>query len=436
MAKTAVSFKRNDEKSPMKKNIMIVDEAWKLLNNNDDALKERLRSIEGIPDASYKVKDGHVFVFDKLLQMVKQKIKDGQLRDSDLSSGEILELSKGAWISAEEAIATWGVIPRSYQTEQHDGEYTIHHSHLFSAIPQKYTTLAELNVALTKLLVGDTLEAQGKADFSYKGQPLQLKKSFDLKSLPEKPVFDIANLPISPTDQLFSSSNFFDAEYIEGFSIFSREDFQTLISLASEWREIKNKISNAISMNNIWAMAINYNLSILNAQVKHDAKLDTEEKYNVGILRQLYPELTTLSDTALFMQYDCFESYLRYTETCSCCWSPEREDDFLFHLIGQLGSTSELEATKARDLGMYMLFQGQEGIPEDTAIQTGLNALEYGSALTTMEWEIACIMRYLANDSKVERLQGHNIVTLHDTSRQSRKFNGKMINISQSRIDL
>ncbi|MEH5058225.1 hypothetical protein [Citrobacter braakii] len=39
---------------------------------NDDVIRERLRSIDGIPGVSYQVYGDNVFVFEKLVQLVKQ----------------------------------------------------------------------------------------------------------------------------------------------------------------------------------------------------------------------------------------------------------------------------------------------------------------------------------------------------------------------------
>lgn len=42
----------------------------------DDALRENLRAIDGVPGVSYQVQGEKVFVFQKLLQLVKQNNHD------------------------------------------------------------------------------------------------------------------------------------------------------------------------------------------------------------------------------------------------------------------------------------------------------------------------------------------------------------------------
>lgn len=74
-------------KHPQK--MMFLDEAGYLLGGNDDTLKEDLRKNEGVPNATYLVKDGQVFVFEKLVKKVKEHRKlmpDVPMADLDSQS--------------------------------------------------------------------------------------------------------------------------------------------------------------------------------------------------------------------------------------------------------------------------------------------------------------------------------------------------------------
>ncbi|EPV6135598.1 hypothetical protein ACV8B9_004867 [Escherichia coli] len=75
---------------------------------SDDVLRERLRSIDGIPAVSYQVNGENVFVFEKLVQLVKQ---NGHNLESALA------LVPKATMTAAEAIEAWSVFPEPYSRE-------------------------------------------------------------------------------------------------------------------------------------------------------------------------------------------------------------------------------------------------------------------------------------------------------------------------------
>lgn len=53
--------------------MVFLDEAGYYFGGHNDGLKEDLRKIDGVPNATYLVKeDGQVFVFDKLVQLVNE----------------------------------------------------------------------------------------------------------------------------------------------------------------------------------------------------------------------------------------------------------------------------------------------------------------------------------------------------------------------------
>jgi hypothetical protein len=51
---------------------VFLDEFAYYFGCHNDSLKEVLRKIDGVPNVTYLVKDGHVFVFDKLVQLVEE----------------------------------------------------------------------------------------------------------------------------------------------------------------------------------------------------------------------------------------------------------------------------------------------------------------------------------------------------------------------------
>lgn len=92
--------------------VLFVDEMGSYFGGQNDHLKEALRVIDGVPNAKYLVRDGLVFVFDKLVQLVKE-------RQSDQSDTPVAELACNlvdeATVSAKEAVEAWGVVPVPYE---------------------------------------------------------------------------------------------------------------------------------------------------------------------------------------------------------------------------------------------------------------------------------------------------------------------------------
>ncbi len=65
---------------------------------NDDVIRERLRSIKCIPGVSYQVYGDNVFVFEKLVQLVKQ---------NGHNLARVLPRSAGSSLLPQEAIQEW-----------------------------------------------------------------------------------------------------------------------------------------------------------------------------------------------------------------------------------------------------------------------------------------------------------------------------------------
>lgn len=88
---------------PTQAPVVFLDEFGYYFGRND-TLKEDLRKIDGVPNASYLVKDdGQVFVFDKLVQLVNEhRERHSDVPLTDLARGLIAE----AAVSAKEAVTT------------------------------------------------------------------------------------------------------------------------------------------------------------------------------------------------------------------------------------------------------------------------------------------------------------------------------------------
>lgn len=136
---------------------------------SDDVLRERLRSIDGIPAVSYQVNGENVFVFEKLVQLVKQ---NGHNLESALA------LVPKATMTAAEAIEAWSVFPEPYSRETNtiDHSQAIYHPYLNAYLPRKYPDRESCNADAARLLLGNPVEGEG--DFVYRGQSMVLRQPF------------------------------------------------------------------------------------------------------------------------------------------------------------------------------------------------------------------------------------------------------------------
>ena len=95
--------------------MLVVDEYSNFFGGLNETLKEELRKVSGVPNATYLVNDGKVFVFDKLVHPVKERQKDQpDLPLADLARSLIAE----ATVSAKDAVEAWGIVPVPYETEK------------------------------------------------------------------------------------------------------------------------------------------------------------------------------------------------------------------------------------------------------------------------------------------------------------------------------
>ena len=127
------------------------DEAAYYFGGNNDGLKEDLRKIEGVPNVTYLVDNGQVFVFDKLVQLVDEHRK----RRSDLPLADMARsLIAEATVSANEAVETWGVVPEPYEmVESPTGGLRIRHRPFNALLPESYLTKAAVQNAFANILL-------------------------------------------------------------------------------------------------------------------------------------------------------------------------------------------------------------------------------------------------------------------------------------------
>ncbi|CAN5400961.1 hypothetical protein BH10PSE19_BH10PSE19_01730 [soil metagenome] len=135
-----------------------LDEASYFLGNADDGLKEELRKIEDIPNVTYLVKDGQVFVFDKLVHNVKEQHENMPTASLADLARRLLPLSN---VSPKDAVETWGIVPEPYEMVPNDaGGLMIRHRPFNARLPGTFQTKYDVQEVFARSLLGPFILAE------------------------------------------------------------------------------------------------------------------------------------------------------------------------------------------------------------------------------------------------------------------------------------
>ena len=407
----------------MRKTLILVDESHTLFRANDDALKEELRAIDGVPNATYEVQDRRVWVFDKLVSLVKQRLTIAGCSAS-IRNPVILSLVPDAWMSPITAIEEWRVVPYPYRLDQSGDGYNIVHCPFEAKIPGSFPTLTSAQAALSKLLIGDIVPGEGT--ITHRGQPLSATLPDD-HALPARPVFDTSDLPSAPYTYAALESVTFEPGYI------GADTFARLRDLEATWSDATARAAfhartNAIIVA-LWNRMAEFPLTNLN-----DAA-DTLPDYataDLSDLRRLYPELAALSDAALYDQYDTYQANACYISG----WTAWRDDGFLFYLLGRLaGCESRADGERAVDVGRMVAFAFSRGTESAVALRFGADWSAYDLALNRMTHRTSEAMRFLHESRAATDLRGPKVFTSGDLLRIGRKHNSRPLRVTQTLDD-
>lgn len=304
------------------KRMLITDELHHYMN--DESLREKLRQIDGVPGVSYQVQGEKVFVFEKLLQLVK-------LNGHNLSLAP--ELVSQATVTALEAIEDWSVFPVPYEryTDDNGLSWSIYHRYFNAFIPRKNQSSDECNVNAASLLLGHHIGGDG--DFSYRGQQLVLNIPFTLNSLPDRPEWLYKN-----HDDRDIYSYLLNTDFVPGFAPISEALFNDIKAIELTWKKdtaatfcFVDVLDNTASL---WARAGEFGLGAIVGISECSGK---EDPVYHADFQALYPELSMLPPAVI---QEAFDDYLEGM------WEmPDRDEAFLFYLLGRTASVPECTAT-------------------------------------------------------------------------------------------
>ncbi|HHH9566541.1 TPA: hypothetical protein ACP33B_004649 [Pseudomonas aeruginosa] len=392
---------------PTQPPVVFLDEFGYYFGGQNDTLKEDLRKIDGVPNATYLVKDGQVFVFDKLVQLVnKQRKHHPDLPLADLARGLIAE----ATVSAKEAVEAWGIVPEPYEmVDSPSSGLMIRHRPFNARLPGTFQSKADVQDAFANLLLGGI--QSGNGDFAYRGQSMTLCDPLDTALLPPRPVIQRVEEPENLGYTALRS-----VAYEPGFEPVSEALFDDAKEREAAWKNDSTRAARYAQDHaaDIWARAATLQLETLDDPTDEVPEYGQED---FAELRPLYPELPMLSDGSLYAWFDVYQS--------ECCyingWTANRDDDFLFYLLGKVAGR-QYEQDTAKEVGQWAAYALLRGDLLPDALAFGRAAALYDSAISRLARRIADAMRFVAEDKKATDLRGHSITTLMDGFRSARKF--------------
>jgi len=414
---------------------LIVDEFSSYFGDQNDKLKEELREIKGVPSTAYLVKEEGVFVFDKLVQLVKEHQKEqphAQLQDMarSLTVEELaLSLLAEATVSAKEAVMVWGIVPVPYQTETlmamdtatleaHATGRIIMHRPFNARLPGVILGDAGVHAAFANLLEGGI--HPGTGDFTYRGQPMTLRDPLDLTLLPARP-----KIPEGPATEGWIYTALGNVDFVDGFEPVSEVLFNSVKEMEAGWsadcdRALKHVQGRA---SEVWAQAAGLRLDTLNDPADEVQEYGEEE---FPKLRTLYPELSMLSNGSLYSLFDAYQLECLYING----WTANRDDDFLFYLLGKAADAS-IDHERGKKIGEWVAVALLHGKALEEALEFGRSADLYNQAIGKLAQRIADAMRFLAEDKKATDMRGRPITTIGDTLRLGRKYKASPVIVQQ-----
>lgn len=400
--------------------LVVLDEFGYYFGGLDEGVKEELRVIDGVPNASYLVKDGRVFVFDKLVQLVKEnRMRQPELPLADLARSLIAD----ATVTAKEAVEAWGVVPEPYEMVEHPANgLMIRHRPFNARLPGVFESKADVQEAFARLLVGGV--HPGSGDFVYKGQRMTLCDPIDMSLLPPRPAFHHLEGP-----DCSGYAALGNVAYESGFEPVSEALFDDAKAREAAWKcdaAQAARYANA-HVADLWSRTATLQLAVLN-----DSNYEVPEygQDDMAKLRLLYPELSMLSDGALYAWFDEYQTEVFFINGWTAC----REEAFLFYLLGKLAGHQH-EQDAAIEAGKWAGYAVLRGDAPSEAFAFGRAAVLYSSAISRMARWIADAMQFVAEDRKATALQGAAITTMTDFFRLGRKYAVKPVLFEQEAAD-
>lgn len=367
-----------------------------------------LRKEPGIPTETHVHRDGRIFVLKALVEYISatpEAIVDGKFDKSVLS-----RLVDQAWMKPEE-VGRWWVMPLPYYPHHMlNGKYSIWIRALAARIPVEFDTLQEAYAAGGMLFAGPILDNADQADFVHQGQPLKMVYDYNIESLPQMPdltgIFDVEK----PRTIFLKATGF-----ALGYGHVDHELYSRWCTLAADVDHCAREVGNMASSigDEAFQLISGTDLSSLNLSDQLPASFGAQ----VTALRQLYPELTSLNDSALFWLYD---HYLDPDSSIQQGWQAERTPKFIAYLVCKLAPAPEQVEVSA-DEGFLILLGMKAGRSVAESAECIRQWFLASYAVTQRFHALCTAMDFLSSDQPRIQDKAEPLATTSDVMNMLRK---------------
>lgn len=340
-------------------------------------LSQALRAIEGIPNADYVVSGTRVFVFKKLVKLVK----DAGL-DASKDQPGIVDLSAQAWVCPDEAVRVWGVLPAGYEIQELDSQkgWQIFHEPFQAIVPCSFPTKHAAMGAIAQILMGRAVGEGG--NLCCLGQPLTASRSV-LPELPQMP--ELPQIEITATSR---SRVLSDDGWLPGHAMIERSTYEECLRAEEQWGNHLGKIDAYVQKHLEELKGLISNQPAL-THPPFPYMLDPDECDEAKELEALYPELSKTPSSWIWHHFGDFCQTLGFRRVVVM-----RDDRFLLFALGKLEDKSCGDYV-AEEIGSSIAYFILNGAPPELASTQARAMRAFSAALKDRAQYIHRPMRYL-----------------------------------------
>jgi hypothetical protein len=395
-----------DQSNTSSQFIIVLDEMGYYHPALDDRLIETLRDLEGVENAEYVVAGDMIFVFNKLVSLVKKHLKEHPGADPREFAPAMVP---AATMPIADAVKNWRVVPLGFKIERVAWGFRILHTELKAHLPKDFATMDEANDALVSLLKDESIPGDGS--FAYRGQNYIYTHSMDPDLLPEKPEV----LRKCPAAQR-TITTLGGTQFFPGFSPVSKARFERIQAIEKRWVNDRERIkSDALhNIDKLWRLLENFSWEACDGV---DAEIPEYGREDLIKLRKLYHGLKRLSDKSLYHNFDAFQSSCRYLNN----WEPSYDTGFLFYLLGQYFGW-DTGGPAQEEFGEFAGHAILSGLPFAEALNWAEAAQSYDTSVRKLAWRTDCAMRFLKAEKDRVPGRGPEVFTMTDLYVRSRSI--------------
>ncbi|MEX9785665.1 hypothetical protein [Providencia manganoxydans] len=401
---------------------IMTDELHLMFNDQarKDNLRKMLRAIDGIPSVQYLVKNGQVFVFEKLVSLMSS--------ETSPEPQKAMALLEQAYVTPMQAVTDWKIVPYPFEVIGNGNYWVLHHTKFDAVIPKKFDALTQLHEAMADLLLGrsitpDASELMEPNLFYFEKQVY--KSIVRLADLPADPLADWDDMTADSIEMLAVE------QYLPGHPLLTEIVFTGIKEVTGKWQGKLDWMHCAAEHDDQAISSISFlPLDRLSADYATTWVPEEDDKQVIVALRGHYPELAEVSDVALYFLYDEFQMACNQVSGAE----PSRDIDFLFYAAGTALGVDD-EGIAIRDAGKISVYLLSENTPTEVLAQKIQEYVARDKSLRQLalwRWNVS---KFLEGFAQTEKGAGQPVAVFSDMMNIARKYGHTSVTVTQSRSD-